>query len=213
MIIVVIYPHKQRKVTDTDSKVQNTNLKNTEDPCLIERDRKGDEAAAAALYLRYAPLLHHAASRYRLPECDFEDIYQEASMGFCYALLHYAPERDAAFAAFAKTCVVNALKNYAAKQYTYKMRTYRERMSLEELSFDPANDKTNPEMLYLMKEQFDLIGAHIREKLSPLEREILVLYLGGHNYKFIASKLGLNPKAVDNALQRVRRKLKDLAMR
>ena len=211
MIRIVIYPRKQRRVTDIRMSATDWNEKGIDDGCLIERYRQGSEAAAAMLYLRYTPLLHHAASRYHLPECDFEDICQEASMGFCYAMLRYDASKSVPFASFAKVCVENALRNYAARQNTGKMKSYRDQMSLDALPTDPVSDEKNPEMLYLMKEQFSTINESIQEKLSPLEREILLLYLCGNNYKFIASKLGLNPKAVDNALQRVRRKLKDLA--
>lgn len=182
------------------------------DLALISRIREGNKAAVTALYLRYVPLLHSRVGRYQLPECDFEDIYQEASIGFLVALHRYDESKGVPFAAYITVCVENTLKNYAAAQYTQKMKAYRERVSLEELPNEMISDGQNPEMLYLIKEQWASIFSSISNKLSNLEREILVLYLCGHNYEFIASKLGISQKSVDNALQRVRRKLKKLAM-
>lgn len=182
------------------------------DVVLIKRYREGNQAAATALYLRYAPLLHSRCKGLNLPECDFEDIYQEASIGFLYALNRYDESKGFPFAAFAKSCVENRLKNFAAAQYTQKMRVYRERISLDAEGEDLVSDEQNPEMLYLLKEQLLHISENISNKLSGLERDILVLYLSGNNYKFIASRLGIPQKSVDNALQRVRRKLKTLAI-
>jgi RNA polymerase sporulation-specific sigma factor len=132
-------------------------------------------------------------------------------MGFLYALNRYDPSRQVPFAAYLKRCVSNALKNFAAMQYTQKMAAYRQNLSLDALEEEvplSSSDEQNPEMLYLLKEQWDQLKDSIENKLSPLERDILALYLRGNNYKFIASKMGIPYKSVDNALQRVRRKLK-----
>ena len=185
---------------------------NVSDAVLITRYREGSEAAATALYVRYAPLLRAKCRKHRLPECDFEDIYQEASLGFLYALNRYDESRGVPFAAFADVGVENCLKNFSASQYTQKMRVYRERLSLDAMSETLVSDRQNPEMLYLLKEQWSRISDSIGNKLSGLEKDILMLYLCGNNYKLIASKLGIPQKSVDNALQRVRRKLKNIAI-
>ncbi len=191
-------------------------LSSASDAVLITRYREGNNAAGVAIYLRYIPLLQSkakAASRsLSLPGCEYEDIYQEASLGFLSALKAYDESKETSFGAFAKVCIQNRLKNFAAAQYTSKMHAYRERVSFEETGKDLPDTRQNPEMLYLIKEQLSAVEHNIQNKLSQLERDIFYLYLSGQNYKFIASKLGIPSKSVDNALQRVRRKLKNLAV-
>ncbi len=184
------------------------------DEVLVRRFQAGEKASAAVLFARYTPLLHRSASRCSLPACDYEDVYQEACIGFLSALKAYVPGRGAAFAAFAKVCVENRLKNFSASQHTQKMNAYRSQLSLEALNENGSDfsDDKNPESIYLSKEQMDAFYQDINSKLSPLERDILILYLCGNNYKFIASKMGIPYKSVDNALQRVRRKLKPFAV-
>ncbi len=187
-------------------------LNDARDEVLIRRYREGNKAAAAALYLRYVPLLQSKASLLRLPECEYEDIYQEASLGFLSAVKAFDESKSVPFAAFCKTCVENRLKNFTAAQYTSKMHAYRERVSLDEGGYELPDNEQNPEMLYLSKEQLLSVADNIENKLSQLEKDIFHLYLSGQNYKFIASRLGIPSKSVDNALQRVRRKLKHLAV-
>ncbi len=187
-------------------------LSSLSDAVLITRYREGNEAAGAAIYLRYVPLLQSRCKGVRLPECEYEDIYQEATLGFLSALTSFDEARGVSFGAYAKVCIENRLKNFAAAQYTDKMHAYRERVSLEETGQDLPDIRQNPEMLYLTKERFMLMADRIQNKLSQLEKDIFVLYLSGQNYKFIASKLGIPSKSVDNALQRVRRKLKTKAV-
>lgn len=179
---------------------------------LITRYREGNEAAATALYLRYVPLLRAKCGRVNVPECEYEDIYQEASLGFLSALIRYDESKGVPFSAFAAVCVENRLKNFSASQYTQKMKAYHERLSLDALGEALASNNQNPEVLYLWKERMLTVNDSIGNLLSDMERNILMLYLCGNNYKLIASKLGVSEKSIDNALQRVRRKLKKLAM-
>ncbi len=193
-----------------------TFAQNTEvcDDALVRRFQAGDKASAAVLFVRYTPLLHRSAGRCSLPACDYEDIYQEACIGFLSALRAYEPQRGASFMSFARVCVENRLKNFAAAQRSQKMSAYRSQLSLEALNENGGDfsDDKNPESIYLSKEQVETFYQDVNSKLSPLERDILILYLCGNNYKFIASKMGIPYKSVDNALQRVRRKLKSLTV-
>ena len=83
-------------------------------------------------------------------------------------------------------------------------------LSLEELDEDAPSDALTPEQAYLARERLDSLLADIDRVLSPLERRVLFAHLGGFDYQTIASTLHISPKSVDNALQRVRKKLKTI---
>jgi RNA polymerase sporulation-specific sigma factor len=155
---------------------------------------------------------------YFLVGADREDIVQEGMIGLYKAVRDYKIERLASFRAFAELCItrqiITAIKA-ATRQKHQPLNTY---ISLNKPIYDEESDRTlldilkggklsNPEALFISNETYDLIESEISSMLSDLEFDVLQEYLDGKSYQKIAEALDKHVKSVDNALQRVKRKL------
>lgn len=192
--------------------------KNLEDEVLVERAQTGDFKAVELLYERYKSLVKNKARSYFLVGADREDIVQEGMIGLHKAIRDYRPDKQATFHTFAEMCIVRqiitAIK-MATRQKHIPLNSY---VSLNRPVFDEDSDRTlmdmlsgaasaDPEELLIGQEDYDSIEQKIAEMLSPLERETLSLFLEGKSYQEIAKEMDRHPKSVDNALQRIKRKM------
>ena len=157
------------------------------------------------------------ARPYFLIGADREDLLQEGMIGFFKAVRDYDSSKSASFRTFADVCVARqiytAIRN-ATRDKHIPLNRYE---SLYKPAYDESDDHfidvldadaaLDPEELFLRQEYSDTIERAINESLTPLERSVLELYLSGMTYSEIANELGRGTKAVDNALQRIRRKL------
>ena len=149
---------------------------------------------------------------------DKEDIYQEGMIGFYKAIRDFKPDKFTSFKAFAEICVtrqiITAIKT-ATRQKHIPLNTY---VSLNKPIYEDESDRTlidvlssiaisAPEELIISQEQMKYIEEEISKVLSDLELEVLTSYLDGKSYQEIASDLDRHEKSIDNALQRVKRKL------
>lgn len=174
------------------------------------------------LISKYKNFVRARARNFFLVGADREDIVQEGMIGLFKAVRDYRPDRQASFRAFADLCVrcqiISAVKT-ATRQ---KHQPLNKSLSLDRSSYDrdgerPLIDKvpeqdvsSNPEAaLQLLQDCQDVI-SRIGEQLSPIERDVLELYLEGRSYKEISEETGYHFKRVDNALQRVKNKLRVL---
>ena len=174
---------------------------------LLPMIRRGSNAAFLRLSELYAPLLEREVARYAasLPPADLDDLRQSASVSLYRAALAFHGDRGVTFGLFAKICIVNGI----ADSLRY-IRGKGTTLSMDDLaeSEQPGDGEPNPQSLLLDKEQAWETRRRIREMLSPLEYEIFEMYISGFSYAEIASRIGKSQKSVDNALCRIKKKLR-----
>jgi len=181
------------------------------------RGERGDEALDY-LINKYRNFVRSKARSYFLIGADREDIVQEGMIGFFKAIRDYRPDKLSSFRAFAELCVtrqiITAIKT-ATRQKHIPLNSY---ISLNKPIYDEDSDRTlldilpgarvsNPEELVISQEEFVDIEEKMEEILSDLEWRVLMSYLDGKSYQEIAVDLDRHVKSIDNALQRVKRKL------
>ncbi|WP_127018069.1 RNA polymerase sporulation sigma factor SigH [Anoxybacter fermentans] len=191
---------------------------NMTDDELVECAHNGNQAALEYLIKKYKNFVRAKSRSYFLVGADREDIIQEGMIGLYKAIRDYKTDRLASFRAFAELCItrqiITAIKT-ATRQKHQPLNSY---VSLNKPIYDEESDRTlldvlrggkltNPEELFISKEAYNLIENKITEMLSDLELNVLQEYLDGKSYQEIADNLNRHVKSVDNALQRVKRKL------
>ncbi len=180
--------------------------------------RQGNTVAEEYLLNKYKNFVRSKARSYFLIGADHEDIVQEGMIGLYKAIRDFKEEKQASFRAFAELCItrqiITAIKT-ATRQKHIPLNSY---VSLNKPIYDEESDRTlldvitegratNPEELIISQEDLRSIHHKIDEVLSGLEQEVLRAYLDGKSYQEIADALGRHVKSIDNALQRVKRKL------
>lgn len=184
-------------------------LQNLTDEALILSARAGDESAVTELVARYLPMIRRRAARYFLPGMEAEDVVQEGLIGLLKAVRLY-DGRQSAFAAFASVCVASTMATAAKAALSQKSRPLSDYSPLEELDGVQRDPQVSPEEEIIIAEQMEELRGRIDTLLSGFEQQALTLYLSGHSYSEISQLLRTTSKAVDNALQRVRRKLRSV---
>lgn len=178
----------------------------------------GDINAQEYLINKYKNFVRAKARTYFLLGGDKEDLIQEGMIGMYKAIRDYRPDKLSSFRAFAELCItrqiITAIKT-ATRQKHIPLNSY---VSLNKPIYDEDSDRTlldiitgtkitDPEELIISQEEFDHIEEKMGELLSSLELRVLMYYLEGKSYQEIAEDLGRHVKSIDNALQRVKRKL------
>ncbi|WP_363550864.1 RNA polymerase sporulation sigma factor SigH [Caldifermentibacillus hisashii] len=196
----------------------NLQFGNVDDEQLVEMVHKGDSEALDYLIHKYRQFVRAKARSYFLIGADREDIVQEGMIGLFKAIRDYKDDKSSSFKAFAELCItrqiITAIKT-ATRQKHIPLNSY---VSLDKPVYDEESDRTlmdmltetkslDPEELIINQEEFDHIEIKMAELLSDLEREVLALYLDGQSYQEISGELNRHVKSIDNALQRVKRKL------
>ncbi|GGA53552.1 RNA polymerase factor sigma-70 [Kroppenstedtia guangzhouensis] len=195
-----------------------TDYESMADEELVEYVRADDRAALEQLIHKYKNFVRAKARSYFLIGADHEDIVQEGMIGLFKAIRDFRGDKLASFKAFAELCItrqiITAIKT-ATRQKHIPLNSY---VSLDKPIYDEDSDRTlmdiltggrasDPEELYINQEEFDDIEDKMSQILSDLERQVLMLYLDGRSYQEIAVDLKRHVKSIDNALQRVKRKL------
>ena len=186
----------------------------------LAQQEGGDDALEFVLN-KFKNFVRTKARSYFLIGADHEDIVQEGMIGLYKAIRDYREERSASFRAFAELCItrqiITAIKT-ATRQKHIPLNNY---VSLNRPIYEEDSDRTlldvitedvptNPEDMMIDREAYSVIEGRIGNMLSPLEREVLVRYMEGKSYAEIADEMKRHVKSVDNALQRVKRKLQKL---
>ena len=185
-------------------------FKELTDEELVEKIREGETICMDALIERYKRQVRNQARALYLIGGDSDDLIQEGMLGLFKAIRDYRPEKEVSFEAFARMCISRQLYSAvqaAGRQKHVPLNTYVELSEQLDTQDDRPQGKS-PEELLIDRENMERLQAEIWELLSPMEKKILRAYLEGESYTAIASGLGRSPKSVDNALQRIRRKLK-----
>lgn len=203
-----------RRLTDLDQQ----GYVDVVDEGLVRRARGGDQQAMDQIISRYRGFVRLKASAYFLAGGDSEDLIQEGLIGLFKAVRDYRPEREASFRSFAELCVtrqiITAIKTAARNKHS-PLNTYvsfsntragseQETTLADVLPDDPVTDPINQA---ISTEELTSLVECLGRVLSPLESQVLAMYLEGRSYEEVAERLECNPKSVDNALQRVKRKV------
>ena len=184
---------------------------------IVALAQSNDDEALTYLLNKYKNFVRSKARSYFLIGADHEDIVQEGMIGLFKAIRDFKPTRLSSFRAFAELCVkrqiITAIKT-ATRQKHFPLNSY---VSLNKPLYDEESDRTlldviegrvtNPEDLFISQEELERIQNEISTTLSPLEQQVLAAFLNGKSYQEIAEMLGRHVKSIDNALQRVKRKL------
>ncbi|MEW9123862.1 MAG: RNA polymerase sporulation sigma factor SigH [Thermotaleaceae bacterium] len=188
------------------------------DEDVVEDARNGDTQALEYLIKKYKNFVRAKARSYFLIGADREDIIQEGMIGLFKAIRDFRPDKLSSFRAFAELCItrqiITAIKT-ATRQKHIPLNSY---VSLNKPIYDEESDRTlldvlsgakisDPEELIISREELGHIESKIGEILSDLEWKVLMSYLQGKSYQEIAVDLERHVKSIDNALQRVKRKL------
>ena len=201
----------------TDEEREFARFQSMTDEDAVVLAQQGDGQALAYLLNKYKNFVRTKARSYFLIGADHEDIVQEGMIGLYKAIRDFQPARLASFRSFAELCVkrqiITAIKA-ATRQKHVPLNSY---VSLNKPLYDEESDRTlldviegrvtNPEDLYISQEELSNIQAQIDELLSDLEKKVLDAFMDGKSYQEIAELLGRHVKSIDNALQRVKRKL------
>ncbi|WP_370642805.1 RNA polymerase sporulation sigma factor SigH [Anoxybacillus sp. LAT_33] len=197
---------------------QQSRYEQLEDEMIVELVHQGDSEALDYLIHKYKNFVRAKARSYFLVGADREDIVQEGMIGLYKAIRDFKEDKQSSFKAFAELCItrqmITAIK-MATRQKHIPLNCY---VSLDKPIYEDDSARTlmdvlsgtkitNPEELIINREEFNHIEEKMTELLSDLERKVLLLYLEGRSYQEISEELNRHVKSIDNALQRVKRKL------
>jgi RNA polymerase sporulation-specific sigma factor len=191
------------------------------DTALLLAARAGDEAALSALLTRYRAFARAKARSYFLVGADREDVVQEGMIGLYKAIRDFDPAQQTSFRGFADVCVTRQILTAVKSATRHKHGPLNDYVSFErpvgEEGEDPGERTlsdvlavravSDPADLVISAERVRALQAHVDEVLSDLETEVLRLYVEGRSYQEIAETLQRHVKAIDNALQRIKKKL------
>lgn len=187
------------------------------DEAIIGRIQDGFDDGMELIVHRYKPLVLARARSYFLIGADHDDLVQEGMIGLFKAVRDYRYEKNIAFRTFAEMCVVRQLVTAVKAATRQKHQPLNSYISLSlhagdeadhpliELPSDTPSD--DPESAFIRNEEIHGMNRAVEKLLSLFERQVLALYLDGIPYAEVAQRLGKPLKAIDNALQRIRRKL------
>ena len=198
--------------------ITTRNFDGMTDEQVVALAQDADGAALEYLLNKYKNFVRTKARSYFLIGADHEDIVQEGMIGLYKAIRDYRAEKLSSFRAFAELCItrqiITAIKT-ATRQKHIPLNNY---ISLNKPIYEEDSDRTlldiiteegvsNPEEMLIDREDLSLIEGRIGQMLSDLEKDVLVRYMEGKSYVEIAGEMNRHVKSIDNALQRIKRKL------
>ena len=181
---------------------------------LISRFKNGESEILDYLMEKYKNMVRKKARTMFLIGGENDDLIQEGMIGLFKAVRDYQPDRDAAFQTFASICVDRQIYNATQSSNRQKHQPLNSYISLSEQ--DGENEEhlgdnwgENPESIIIDQENVQDLEQEITATLSPMENQVLEYYLAGNGYGEIAQIMGKTPKSIDNALQRIRIKIRE----
>ena len=186
--------------------MQNKNTVMTDEE-LCANAQRGDSEAERELAERYSRVVRVCARPYFLEGGDMEDLIQEGMFGLVKAMRDYSPVGDASFSTYAQACIKNRIYSAIRTALRKKHTPLNESVSFEgEELKNAAAGEGNPEDAVISSEKLKEFKTSLDRILSQFEQDVLKLYREGWSYEEIGEQLGRSSKAVDNAVQRIRRK-------
>ena len=179
------------------------------DEVLCTRAVSGDRVAEESLVMRYNRLVRICARPFFLAGGDSEDLIQEGMLGLLKAIREFDPSRDAAFRTFAETCIRNRVRSAVTAAARGKHAPLNDSISFDCAQWRdrPGPAQGSPEELVIDREEQSERLDVLKDRLSKFEAAVLRYYLGGLSYQEIAERTRRPLKSVDNAVQRIRRKV------
>ena len=201
-------------------------LEKKTDEELLELIRTGDSYAMDTLIVRYKNLVRKNVRRLYLIGGDHDDLLQEGMIGLYKAIRDYDREKNSNFLPFANLCISRQIYTAIQASNTRKNQPLNNYISFDAAKTSEGENEAetllsegwlrsasgNPEELLIDQESDQLLEEYLASSLSDFEMQVLRTYLEEENYARVAERLGKSPKTVDNALQRVRRKLMKLGL-
>ncbi len=193
--------------------------RNLSDEELIAALRGGEKRLMDYILNKYKPLVLRKANAMYLIGGDTEDLIQEGMIGLFKAIRDYREEKETSFFHFAELCINRQLYSAVEASNRKKHAPLNSYVSFYSQSGEegkplaetlPTDDADNPEQLVIDQENVRLFLERARDSLSPMERMVLDESLAGLNYLQIAKKLGKSPKSIDNALSRIKAKIRQM---
>ncbi len=191
-----------------------------EDLQLVMRVRNGDDGAREQLIRRYTGFVRMKASSYFLAGGESEDLIQEGLIGLWKAVRDFRPDKETSFRSFAELCVTRQIITAIKTATRFKHQALNSYVSFshtpagQELDSDctlgdalPGSHVDEPSVQVISSEELQSLVFCLGSGLSKLEADALKLYLEGNSYDEMADELGCDTKTIDNALQRVKRKI------
>ena len=204
----------------TATQTANRAQRELEDLQLVLRARNGDQAALDALMRRYTGFVRLKASSYFLAGGDSEDLIQEGLIGLYKAVRDFRTDKETSFRSFAELCVTRQIitaiktatrfKHQPLSQYVSFSHTPAGQDGDGECTLGdalPGSAVEEPSVVVISTEELQSLVFTLGTGLSKLESDALRLYLEGSSYEEMAAELGCDTKTIDNALQRVKRKI------
>lgn len=188
------------------------------DELIVELSCSGDLSATEYLLSKYKNLVRAKTKTYFLAGADRDDMIQEGMIGLFKAIRDFDADKNVSFASFAELCVKRQVISAVKASTRRKHMPLNSYISLSKPSYDDNTEQTlidkiseymtlSPEEVMLKKERIEDLDLRLDKELSPLEKQVLKLYLDGCSYSQIADELGRSVKSVDNALGRIKRKM------
>lgn len=192
---------------------------------LLVRCQAGDSEATEEMLNRYKNMVRSKATALYLVGADKEDLIQEGMIGLFKAIREYKPERNDSFAAFAGLCITRQMYTAIKTSNTKKNQPLNNYVSFDVYTFAeeaeqggnsrntyeiPGYWQKSPEESVIDREHAIQVEEEVVSKLSKMERQVLSYYAAGMPYQEIAKVMEKEPKSIDNALQRIRKKLKSV---
>lgn len=180
------------------------------DEQLIERIRGGDDAAFEILSKRYAAVIFGKSYEFSksISSEDKDDLVQESYIAFLHAVNSYRADKNVSFKTFVNRCIFNKLSSVYANEKRKKKIPYNCIIPIDDSGLSEIQSGTNPEQQFIDNEGFADLQKKIKKSLSSFEQKVLSHYLSGSSYVQTARSLNTTVKAVDNALSRIRKKLR-----
>lgn len=187
---------------------------------LLAQLSAGNDSITEYLCKKYKHLVMKKANALYLIGAEKEDLIQEGMIGLFKAIRDFSPEKEASFYHFAEICISRQMYHAIEASQRLKHAPLNSYVSLSASSGEEENGLTygdligdtsehNPERLLIEWEDYQSLFASLEQLLSPMEKRVCDLYLQGMDYRQIAEYMEKPPKAIDNALQRIRKKISD----
>ena len=196
---------------------------NIPDEQLIRRLREGESAIMDYIISKYKYLVIRAAKAIYLIGGENDDLIQEGMIGLFKAVRDFDTNQETSFYSFAELCISRQMYTAIKLSQRQKHMPLNSYVSLYDIKKTDYDDKqaplieqletesnSNPEELFLDKERMRMLVEQLNERLSDMELRVLHLHLQGEDYRSIAELLDKSPKSIDNALQRIRQKMRTI---
>ena len=210
-------------VSSSNKSYKTSEYSGLSDEDLVNKAQLGDTFAEQTLTERYMGFVRLKARPYFLVGADKSDLVQEGSIGLLGAIRDFDASKQVSFIAFAEVCIKNHMKSAMEGSNREKHKPLNNYISIYKPVGDDADsgttlgdnipespDATDPETVMINREDINYLIKGIQSRLSDLERNVLIYYLDGKSYEEISKLLDRSQKSVDNALQRIKKKLRKL---